>query len=128
IAKCLPALEQVLTDWKHPRDLRVPYDLEACVRETVPHPSETRYSGNCDSDFDEEEALENWDNGLEFTTPMPDAFSEPSRPLLPYSLRNKDLQVVVKVEDMYANPTRDIDNEEEWQADGTASEQIIATA
>ncbi|KAJ2776217.1 hypothetical protein GGI15_004912 [Coemansia interrupta] len=26
ITKCLPALEQVLTDWEHRRDLRVPYD------------------------------------------------------------------------------------------------------
>ncbi|KAJ1805517.1 hypothetical protein LPJ75_005290, partial [Coemansia sp. RSA 2598] len=26
LARTIPLLEQVLTDWKHPRDLRVPYD------------------------------------------------------------------------------------------------------
>ncbi|KAJ1826203.1 hypothetical protein LPJ56_002301 [Coemansia sp. RSA 2599] len=31
LARTIPLLEQVLTDWKHPRDLRVPYDYGNCL-------------------------------------------------------------------------------------------------
>ncbi|KAJ1722412.1 hypothetical protein LPJ53_003171 [Coemansia erecta] len=100
IARCLPALEQVLTDWAHLRNLRMPYDWETSVCETVPHPKDSHGVVD-DPEFDYDDEEDQWYAGLVETMPTPDVFSEPSRPLVPYSLRNKDLQVVVKMDNVY---------------------------
>ncbi|KAJ1723672.1 hypothetical protein LPJ53_002004 [Coemansia erecta] len=128
ISRCIPALEQVLTDLKNLRDLRVPYDLETSVQEDIPHPTEYCYSYSRDPESDYEEAEEMWEDGLTKTTPLPDGFKRPKRTYLPRSLRNTSLQVVVKMEDMFANPTSERGYDADWHGDGTASEQIIATA
>ncbi|KAJ1826824.1 hypothetical protein LPJ56_001987, partial [Coemansia sp. RSA 2599] len=39
LSKTIPLLEQVLTDWEHPRDLRVPYSYEGCLEFPIDHPS-----------------------------------------------------------------------------------------
>ncbi|KAJ2397099.1 hypothetical protein GGI05_000808 [Coemansia sp. RSA 2603] len=126
IAKCLPTLEQVMTDWEYKRNLRVPYSYDDCLRETMVHPDE-----NIDferGDYHEfEVALNAWRAGIVYTTPVPNAFVEPKRPLQPKSLQNRDLQVIVKMENLYSNPTGTNIPEEEWQGDGTGSEQIVAT-
>ncbi|KAJ2376374.1 hypothetical protein IW150_002027 [Coemansia sp. RSA 2607] len=126
IAKCLPALEQVLTDWKYRRDLRIPYNIEDTASEGDPHPDDIP-----GFDFDNEDAYhdarEAWEEQILYSSPDDFSFVKPKRPLRPNSLRNKDLQVIIKMESVYSNPTEDYIPEEEWQGDGTASEQIIAT-
>ncbi|KAJ1722451.1 hypothetical protein LPJ53_003135 [Coemansia erecta] len=126
VARCLPALEQVLTDWEYRRDLRVPYSIDESVRETVPHPCDIP-GFDLDNDAAFDAAIGAWVAGASCTTPLPNAFTEPERPLKPNSLLNKDLQVIVKMENLYHYPGEPNIDDEECQGDGTASEQIVAT-
>ncbi|KAJ1815889.1 hypothetical protein LPJ56_004433 [Coemansia sp. RSA 2599] len=118
LARTIPLLEQVLTDWKHPRDLRVPYDYWNCLVFPEKAPEYTSsdeedddYYEKCDADYDE------WRDSIVDTTDNPADFVEPKRPLAAYSLRNKNLQVVVEITDDNMTPFST-----------TAAENIIATA
>ncbi|KAJ2234444.1 hypothetical protein IWW45_003416, partial [Coemansia sp. RSA 485] len=121
ISKAIPLLEQVLTDWEHPRDLRIPYDYANCVSITNYHPSICggiydicSYEYN---NFVYDRAVEDWYDSIVNNVKDPEGFVEPERPLVPYSLRNKNLQVVVEITDKDTPPLA-----------STASENIIATA
>ncbi|KAJ1879564.1 hypothetical protein H4R99_000894 [Coemansia sp. RSA 1722] len=119
IAKAIPLLEQVLTDWEHPRDLRIPYDYDNSLNFPVEHPAKL---GKFDEDSEEYDdyayyqAVDEWRETIIDTTPDPEEFVEPERPVAPYSLRNKNLQVVVEITD------------KDMSVSDTASESIIATA
>ncbi|KAJ1814914.1 hypothetical protein LPJ56_004718 [Coemansia sp. RSA 2599] len=118
LARTIPLLEQVLTDWKHPRDLRVPYDYGNCLVFPEKAPEYT----SCDEDDDDyyEKWAANygeWRDSIIDTTMNPADFVEPKRPLAAYSLRNKNLQVVVEITDKGMTPFST-----------TAAENIIATA
>ncbi|KAJ2705922.1 hypothetical protein FB645_002009 [Coemansia sp. IMI 203386] len=126
ISKAIPLLEQVLTDWEHPRDLRIPYDYKNCICIPEHHPScidfnlDSSDSDDEDSEYDfykYQEDVEDWYDLIVSTVPDPEEFVEPKRPLVPYSLRNKNLQVVVEITDKDTPPLA-----------STASENIIATA
>ncbi|KAJ2704161.1 hypothetical protein FB645_003525 [Coemansia sp. IMI 203386] len=126
ISKAIPLLEQVLTDWEHPRDLRIPYDYESCIDIPEDHPScidikfNSGDSGDKDYKYDYfqyRDDVEDWYDSIVSTVPDPEEFVEPKRPLVPYSLRNKNLQVVVEITDKDTPPLA-----------STASENIIATA
>ncbi|KAJ1878398.1 hypothetical protein LPJ57_003436 [Coemansia sp. RSA 486] len=120
ISKAIPLLEQVLTDWEHPRDLRIPYDYYNCLGFSTEHPA--KFGGKFDvysEEFDENayvEAVDKWEYSMVNTTPDPEEFVEPKRPLVPYSLQNRNLQVVIEITDKYMSVFN------------TASENIIATA
>ncbi|KAJ1722130.1 hypothetical protein LPJ53_003427 [Coemansia erecta] len=130
VSRCIPVLEQVLTDWKYVRNLRIPYDIDKCVHADTLHPNDPEFCHpeDSDSDFDFDAAAEDWDNNLVKTVPEPEEFEEPERPLTPHSLFNRNLQVVIKMDNFYLTPENKCFPDEEWQGDGTASEQIIATA
>ncbi|KAJ1641739.1 hypothetical protein LPJ64_006331, partial [Coemansia asiatica] len=121
LSKTIPLLEQALTDWEHPRDLRIPYDYDNCLEFPIKHPS--KLGGKYDiynTEFDDEvydEAIDQWRESVINTTPDPENFVEPERPMAAYSLRNKNLQVVVEITD-----------KTEPYFPSTASENIIATA
>ncbi|KAJ1878204.1 hypothetical protein H4R99_000361 [Coemansia sp. RSA 1722] len=129
ISKAIPLLEQALTDWEHPRDLRIPYDCDNCLEFPIEYPTklESKFDINSDmdSDMDSEEyddyvyyqAVDKWIKTIINTTPDPEEFVEPERPFTPYSLRNKNLQVVVEITDKDMISVSD-----------TAPESIIATA
>ncbi|KAJ2705303.1 hypothetical protein FB645_002553 [Coemansia sp. IMI 203386] len=120
ISKAIPLLEQALTDWEHSRDLRIPYDYYNCLGFSTEHPA--KLGGKFDvysEEFDEnayDEAVDKWKSSMVNTTPDPEEFVEPKRPLVPYSLRNRNLQVVIEITDKYTSVFN------------TASENIIATA
>ncbi|KAJ2235711.1 hypothetical protein IWW45_002368, partial [Coemansia sp. RSA 485] len=63
------------------------------------------------------QAVREWRESIIDTTPDPEEFVEPERPMAPYSLRNKNLQVVIEITD-----------EDMFSVSDTASESIIATA
>ncbi|KAJ2696946.1 hypothetical protein FB645_006067 [Coemansia sp. IMI 203386] len=120
ISKAIPLLEQVLTDWEHPRDLRIPYDFDTCLEFPTEHPA--KFGGKFNM-YSEEydgcayyQAVDEWKDTIIDTTPDPEEFVEPERPLVPYSLRNKNLQVVVEISKGMTSLS------------DTASENIIATA
>ncbi|KAJ2702254.1 hypothetical protein FB645_004349 [Coemansia sp. IMI 203386] len=120
ISKAIPLLEQVLTDWEHPRDLRIPYDFDTCLEFPTEHPA--KFGGKFNM-YSEEydgcayyQAVDEWKDTIIDTTPDPEEFVEPERPMVPYSLRNKNLQVVVEIADKGRTYLSD-----------TASENIIAT-
>ncbi|KAJ1880298.1 hypothetical protein LPJ57_002332 [Coemansia sp. RSA 486] len=116
ISKAIPLLEQVLTDWEHPRDLRMPYDYDNCLEFPTEHPA--TLEGKFDIDSDEYyQAVDKWKDTIIDTTPNPEEFVEPERPMVPYSLRNKNLQVVIEM----------TDNDVTYALD-MASDNIIATA
>ncbi|KAJ2234167.1 hypothetical protein IWW45_003620 [Coemansia sp. RSA 485] len=116
ISKAIPLLEQALTDWEHPRDLRIPYDFDTCLEFPTEHPATLEGKFNL---YSEEyyQAVDEWKDTIIDTTPDPEEFVEPERPMVPYSLRNKNLQVVVEITDKGRTYLSD-----------TASENIIATA
>ncbi|KAJ1822246.1 hypothetical protein LPJ56_003108, partial [Coemansia sp. RSA 2599] len=118
LARTIPLLEQVLTDWKHPRDLRVPYDYWNCLVFPEKAPEYTS-SDEEDDDYDEKWGANynEWRDSIVDTTENPADFVEPKRPLAAYSLRNKNLQVVVEITDKGMTPFST-----------TAAENIIATA
>ncbi|KAJ1817369.1 hypothetical protein LPJ75_001737, partial [Coemansia sp. RSA 2598] len=118
LARTVPLLEQVLTDWKYPRDLRVPYDYWNCL--VLPEKAPDYTSGNeKDNDYFEKWCADydEWRDSIVDTTMNPADFVEPKRPLAAYSLRNKNLQVVVEITDKDMPPFST-----------TAAENIIATA
>ncbi|KAJ2587212.1 hypothetical protein H4R99_008229, partial [Coemansia sp. RSA 1722] len=116
ISKAIPLLEQALTDWEHPRDLRIPYDYDNCLEFPTEHPA--TLEGKFDVYSNEYyQAVDEWIDTIIDTTPDPEEFVEPERPLVPYSLRNKNLQVVVEITDKIITSLSD-----------TASENIIAIA
>ncbi|KAJ2588361.1 hypothetical protein H4R99_007820 [Coemansia sp. RSA 1722] len=120
ISKAIPLLEQVLTDWEHPRDLRIPYDRDNCLEFPTEHPAKLGGKFDIDSeeydDYAYYQAVREWRESIIDTTPDPEEFVEPERPVAPYSLRNKNLQVVIEI------------TEKEMTLSDTASESIIATA
>ncbi|KAJ1641610.1 hypothetical protein LPJ64_006432, partial [Coemansia asiatica] len=97
LSKTVPLLEQALTDWEHPRDLRIPYNYDNCLDFPIKHPLEL--GGKYDRDSDEYDdnayytAVDQWRESIIDATPDPENFVEPERPLAAYSLRNKNLQV-----------------------------------
>ncbi|KAJ2223892.1 hypothetical protein IWW45_008230, partial [Coemansia sp. RSA 485] len=120
IAKAIPLLEQVLTDWEHPRDLRIPYDYDNSLKFPVEHPAKLgKFDENCEEydDYAYYRAVDEWRETIIDATPDPEEFVEPERPFIPYSLRNKNLQVVIEITDKDMISLYD-----------TASESIIATA
>ncbi|KAJ2604251.1 hypothetical protein H4R99_001917 [Coemansia sp. RSA 1722] len=76
ISKAIPLLEQVLTDWEHPRDLRIPYDYYNCLGFSTEHPA--KFGGKFDvysEEFDENayvEAVDKWEYSMVNTTPDPE--------------------------------------------------------
>ncbi|KAJ2596368.1 hypothetical protein GGF40_001040 [Coemansia sp. RSA 1286] len=121
ISKAIPLLEQVLTDWEHTGNLRIPYNFMDCISIPTAHPlppGETYTFGYDEyADLQYRQAVETWYDSIVSTVPDPEGFVEPKRPLVPYSLRNKNIQVVVEITDKDTPPLV-----------STASENIIATA
>ncbi|KAJ2232424.1 hypothetical protein H4R99_007100, partial [Coemansia sp. RSA 1722] len=119
ISKAIPLLEQALTDWEHPRDLRIPYNFEYCLKAPIEHPANLGGKFGMESEeYDNREycqAVDEWIDTIIDITPDPEEFVEPERPLVPYSLRNKNLQVVVEISKGMTSLS------------DTASENIIAT-
>ncbi len=134
-ARMLPLWENVLTDLRHPRPLRIsvdPYGWYESDDYEVPEPEE--------DDFDDEEsyqkAYEAWEEAEE-------AWYDNRRPVLPdapeftppqvpegsdrVSLRGRKLQVIVKLATIHLTP----DNPEyaggSWHVEGMLNERIVST-
>ncbi|KAJ2216507.1 hypothetical protein EV179_001302 [Coemansia sp. RSA 487] len=133
LERTIPLFEQVLTDLVHPTNVRVPVVDDDCVDYTAPHPDDVDWD-EIDLDVEEDDIREAWEQGIIYTEPVPGAFVEPDRPLVPYSLRGEGLQVVVEMKNMHLTP----ENPEykpfrwnrvnRWQNSGIPNDNIVATS
>ncbi|KAJ2852960.1 hypothetical protein GGI22_005066 [Coemansia erecta] len=129
LANTIPLVEQVLTDLAHPIDLRVPIvDDDKCVVQfTAPYPDDDTW-GRVDSEADDDEVWDAWEEGIVYTEPVPSPFAKPERPLLPYSLRGEELQVVVEMQNIHLMPDEPETTEIKWQNSGIPTDKIVATS
>ncbi|KAJ1811251.1 hypothetical protein LPJ75_004128 [Coemansia sp. RSA 2598] len=128
ISTCLPLVEQTLTDLIYRRMPRITVKPEDCIRETVQIPTYDyselyKIYGDC-----WQNVVIAWKNALEYTEPVPGRFIEPIRPDKPFSLRNSDLQVFVKLTNVYLTPETPECVPEPCYAIGTNNERIVAAA
>ncbi|KAJ2782898.1 hypothetical protein GGI15_002776 [Coemansia interrupta] len=111
-----------------PREFRVPVNISECISETVRLPSYDLsdlleiYS---DSVLD---TLAAWESGVVYREPSPGSFVTPKRPIQPYSLRDEQIQIFVKMTNVYLSPDKPECAAEVWKSAGTQAEQIVATA
>ncbi|KAJ1663464.1 hypothetical protein EV178_004942, partial [Coemansia sp. RSA 1646] len=120
-------------DQVHPTNVRVSVDDYECVHFTAPHPNDVDWD-EVDLNVEEDDIWEAWEQGIVYTEPVPGAFVEPDRPLVPYSLRGEALQVVVEMKNMHLTP----ENPEykpfrshgvnRWQNSGIPNDNIVATS
>ncbi|KAJ2252451.1 hypothetical protein GGI13_003277 [Coemansia sp. RSA 455] len=118
-SKFLPLLEQVVTDLVHPLQSRVKPDRDKYYKSDEP------LVDSDDDDYYEEIIL--WRRRATFVHPQPEPFVAPARPVIPYKLRGRRLQAIVKMTNIELTPKRPIYGGEDWSVVGLANERIIAT-
>ncbi|MFF8092974.1 DUF4246 domain-containing protein [Streptomyces sp. NPDC016675] len=131
-ARMLPLLENVLTDLRHPRPLRITADPYGWYDSEPEHPDQAAYS-------DAEayaEALRAWevaqDDWWENRRPvLPDApaFTPPESPDedARVSLRGRRLQVIVKLATVHLTPDKPEYAGGSWHVEGMLNERIVST-
>lgn len=131
-ARMLPLLENVLTDLRHPRPLRIEanpfgwYDSEPEEPVRSAYQDEEAY----------EEAVEAWEEAMdqwwdERVPVIPDApvFTPPEPPAeaARVKLRDRRLQVIVKLATIHLTPDRPEYPGGSWHVEGMLNERIVAT-
>ncbi|KAJ2006506.1 hypothetical protein GGI04_001855 [Coemansia thaxteri] len=119
-SKFVPLLEQVVTDFAHPRSQRVvpkPYDW-FISEDSAPEDYDAE-------DFDER--YEQWEENKVFVDPQPEPFVVPDRPTTPYCLRGRRLQAIVKMSNIELTPEKPEYSGGNWHVEAMANERIIAT-
>ncbi|MFJ6793720.1 DUF4246 domain-containing protein [Streptomyces sp. NPDC091268] len=127
-----PLLENVLTDLRHPRPLRIEADPYGWYESEPQYPDRAAYSD--DAAFYEarcaydEERDEWWENrrpvipdAPEFTPPAPPADSER------VDLRGRRLQVIVKLATIHLTPDKPEYAGGSWHVEGMLNERIVST-
>ncbi|KAJ2031502.1 hypothetical protein IWW57_000683 [Coemansia sp. S610] len=122
-AKCLPLLEQVVTDLVHPRQPRVKPDPSKYYVSDEPLPNEDDYEYF--EDYDEKFIL--WKSCATFVHPQPEPFVAPTRPIAPYKLCGRRLQAIVKMANIELTSKRPMYGGKDWGVVGMGNERIIAT-
>ena len=143
---CVPLLEQVLAELgKAPLSTglqKPPRERQLRIQPDHWWDGEPDEQGSDQEDSDYEEYYENWYDDLSrFIPPTIPKFASPP----PFtqnrddtiSLRDRPLQVIVKIASMELKPNRGAENEDEnlssykggvWHVEGTVAERIVATA
>ncbi|MET9348434.1 DUF4246 domain-containing protein [Streptomyces termitum] len=130
--RVLPLLENVLTDLRHPRPLRIEADPHGWYGPEPEHPEESDYA---DEDA-YEAAVEAWelaeDEWWETRVPnVPDApeFTAPEIPTGSdrVGLRGRRLQVIVKLATLHLTPERPEYAGGSWHVEGMLNERIVST-
>ncbi|KAJ2782226.1 hypothetical protein GGI15_002976 [Coemansia interrupta] len=122
-SKFVPLLEQVLTDIAHPRPEYIidPADREAHDK------LEPDYKGEGDEYYDYEKEREQWEEMYAMTEQKPLPFVAPDRPTVPYSLRGRCLQAIVKMSNIILTPEKPEYEGGTWHVEALENERIIAT-
>jgi hypothetical protein len=125
-----PLLENVLTDLRHPRPLRITADPWSWYEGTEPvEPEEPEDEEDTDAYEAFEEAWDTW--WQERVPALPDApvFEPPAAPdeSARVDLRGRRLQVIVKLATIHLTPDRPEYAGGSWHVEGMLNERIVST-
>ncbi|MEU7062675.1 DUF4246 domain-containing protein [Streptomyces sp. NPDC046161] len=133
LARMLPLLENVLTDLRHPRPLRIEADPYGWYDSEPEYPNKNSYADKAAY----AEALDAWqaahDDWWQSRRPVvPDA-PEFTRPESPgeadrVDLRGRSLQVIVKLATIHLTPDKPEYPGGSWHVEGMLNERIVSTA
>ena len=131
-SRMCPLLENVLTDLRHPRPLRIEVDPYGWYDSEPEYPDESSYG----DDGAYEEALGAWEAAY-------DEWSESRRPIIPdapaftppevpdasarVDLRGRGLQVIVKLATIHLTPDKPEYPGGSWHVEGMLNERIVST-
>ena len=131
-ARLRPLLENVLTDLRHPRPLRIEADPFAWYDSEPEYPDESSYSD--DGAYAEalrawEEAQDDWWENRRPVIPDAPAFTPPELPdeSARVDLRGRRLQVIVKLATIHLTPDKPEYPGGSWHVEGMLNERIVST-
>ncbi|MFC9700845.1 DUF4246 domain-containing protein [Streptomyces sp. NPDC056943] len=132
-ARMRPLLENVLTDLRHPRPLRIEADPYGWYDSEPARPDEASFS---DAEaYDEavnawEDALEDWWENRRPVVPDAPDFTAPESPdeSARVDLRGCGLQVIVKLATIHLTPDKPEYAGGSWHVEGMLNERIVSTA
>ncbi|MFE9555156.1 DUF4246 domain-containing protein [Streptomyces sp. NPDC006703] len=131
-ARLRPLLENVLTDLRHPRPLRIEADPFGWYDSKPEYPNRSSYSD--DGAYDEalciwEEAHEDWWENRRPAIPDAPAFTAPELPdeSARVDLRGHRLQVIVKLATIHLTPDKPEYPGGSWHVEGMMNERIVST-
>lgn len=131
-ARMLPLLENVLTDLRHPRPLRIEADPYGWYASEPERPERSSYSD--DAAFTEarhawDEAMDDWWENRRPVVPDAPEFTPPELPgaSARVDLRGRRLQVIVKLATIHLTPDRPEYAGGSWHVEGMMNERIVST-
>ncbi|MFE5709412.1 DUF4246 domain-containing protein [Streptomyces sp. NPDC056501] len=132
-ARMRPLLENVLTDLRHPRPLRIETDPYGWYDSEPERPDEASYSDAAayDEAFNAwEDALEDWWENRRPVIPDAPEFTAPESPdeSARVDLRGRGLQVIVKLATIHLTPDEPEYAGGSWHVEGMLNERIVSTA
>ncbi|MGW7098777.1 DUF4246 domain-containing protein [Streptomyces sp. NPDC054838] len=128
-----PLLENVLTDLRHPRPLRIEADPYGWYDSQPEYPNKSSYSdeGAYAEALDAwEEAQDDWWESRRPVIPDAPAFTPPELPgeSARVDLRGRRLQVIVKLATIHLTPDKPEYPGGSWHVEGMLNERIVSTA
>ncbi|MFI6412026.1 DUF4246 domain-containing protein [Streptomyces sp. NPDC050585] len=131
-ARMRPLLENVLTDLRHPRPLRIEADPYGWYDSEPEHPDKDDYSD--DEAYAQavrawEEALDSWWEERRPVVPDAPVFTPPEVPdgSARVDLRGRRLQVIVKLANIHLTPDKPEYPGGSWHVEGMLNERIVST-
>ncbi|MGW1614677.1 DUF4246 domain-containing protein [Streptomyces sp. NPDC002285] len=131
-ARVRPLLENVLTDLRHPRPLRIEADPYGWYDSKPEYPEKSAYSD--DGAFQEAvhawgEAQDDWWENRRPVIPDAPAFTSPELPddSARVDLRGRRLQVIVKLATIHLTPDKPEYPGGSWHVEGMMNERIVST-
>lgn len=131
-ARMRPLLENVLTDLRHPRPLRIEADPYGWYDSEPEHPDKAAYSD--DEAYTEalrayERAQDDWWENRRPVVPDAPAFTAPGLPDADarVDLRGRGLQVIVKLATIHLTPEKPEYPGGSWHVEGMMNERIVST-
>ncbi|AQU68289.1 DUF4246 domain-containing protein [Streptomyces niveus] len=131
-ARLRPLLENVLTDLRHPRPLRIEADPYGWYDSKPEYPNRTSYSD--DAAYQEavgawETATDDWWENRSPAVPDAPVFTPPEPPgdSARVDLRGQRLQVIVKLATIHLTPEKPDYSGGSWHVEGMMNERIVST-
>ncbi|AWZ07872.1 MULTISPECIES: DUF4246 domain-containing protein [unclassified Streptomyces] len=131
-ARLRPLFENVLTDLRHPRPLRIEADPYGWYDPQPERPRQSSYSDDAayrDACTAWDEACEDWWENRRPIVPDAPAFSPPALPdaSARVDLRGRRLQVIVKLATVHLTPDQPEYPGGSWHVEGMLNERIVST-
>ncbi|GAA2134171.1 DUF4246 domain-containing protein [Streptomyces synnematoformans] len=131
-ARMRPLLENVLTDLRHPRPLRIEADPYGWYGEEPDYPDESSYSDKeayAEAVDAWDEAYDDWWENRSPIAPDAPAFTPPAPPddSARVDLRGRRLQVIVKLATIHLTPEEPEYPGGSWHVEGMLNERIVST-